>query len=111
MKRLPLPFRIREVVNAAERFLAQPEIYAALRGGLPNTNVFSVTIAEMLRARQLRRRKATKVVRAETRARHVYGPGPMPVFEGRSIADRPRKLRGFMEEARMREARTRRRSA
>lgn len=106
-----LAYRIRCAVNDAERFLAQPEIYSALGGGLPNRNVFSVTIAQMLAARQLRRRKATKAIHAETGARFVYGPGPVAVFEGRTLADRPRKVMGFMEAARMREAKARARRA
>lgn len=103
-----LSFRIREVLNNAERFLAQPEIYSALDGLLPNSNVFCVTIAQMLAARQLRRRKVTKAIRAQFPGVHfVYGPGPVAVFD-REISARPRKNIGFMEEKRMREAKARR---
>lgn len=98
-----LSFRIRCAVDAAERFLAQPEIYAAIGGGRPNSNVFSVTIAQMLKARQLRRRRATKAVRARCPgARAMYGPGPVPVFENACDARPPKRLLGFMELKRMR---------
>lgn len=78
-------------------------------GQRPNANVFSVTIALMLKARQLRRRRAPKAVRTRCPGvRSVYGPGPVPVFENVRAERRPKRLLGFMEAKRMREAKLKR---
>lgn len=101
-------FRIRCVVDDAERFLTQPEIYAGLAAPRPTRAVFAVTIAIMTRAKQLRRRKATTALRARFPGVHsVYGPAAKPVYDGRAAADRPRRMVGFMEAKRMREAKRR----
>lgn len=105
-----LRVRIRAIVDAAERRLAQPEIYAPLLGGgRVGRNTFCVEIARMVGARQLSRRRATKDVRALfPKTRFVYGPGPVPV-EDASVGERaPRKVLGFMAAKRMREAKARR---
>lgn len=97
---------IRSIVDRADRRLAQPEIRAQLKR-VTTTGCFSVTVAYMLRARQLSRRRATRVIHAATGARYVYGPGPVPVEDFPHSADRPRKVLGFMEMRRMREAKAR----
>lgn len=108
---MSLAYRIRCAVDDAERMLVQPEIYAALGGGL-DLNVFTVTIAQMLKARQLRRRKATKALRALFKnVRSMYGPGPVPVFDRARDARPAKRLLGFMAAKRMREAKARGRKA
>lgn len=103
---------IRRVVDQADRRLAQPEIYDKLtRRTSPNS--FCVTIAQMLRDRQLSRRKATIAVHAATGARFVYGPGPVLAEDGRVQPIVQRKAMGFMAMKREREGRAvaRRRAA
>jgi hypothetical protein len=73
-----------------------------------NRKVFAVTIAQMLRDGHLAARQATQAVRAANPGvRRVYGPGRVPVEE-RAWQRAPRKLVGFMELKRQREARARR---
>lgn len=99
---------IRRVVDAAERKLAQPEIYGQMPKGT-SRKVFAVTIAQMLDAKQLSRGRATKKLRAQfPYVRHVYGPGREPVGERTRAADhRAFGTRGFMALKREREARAR----
>lgn len=101
-----LRMRIRDVVDAADRRLAQPEIYAELLKGGANAGlkVFTVTIAQMYGDKQLSRRKATKAVHAATGARFVYGPG-RNLVEDREAPALRRKVVGFMAMKRLREAR------
>lgn len=97
--------QIRAAVDAADRRLAQPEIFDKVERGV-GRNVFCVTIAQMLDDKQLSRRKATKAVRAVCPGvRFVYGPGPVPVEDREGAAGRRRKSIGFMAMAREREAR------
>lgn len=101
---MSLAWRIRCVVDDAERFLAQPEIYKALGGGRPKQTVFIATITFMVNARQLRRRKATKAMLKRFPGIHyIYGPGPAPVFESSRDARPPKRLLGFMAMKRARE--------
>lgn len=93
---------IRHIVEEADTFLIQPMIYAALTRRC-SAHVFSVTIAQMLDAKQLRRRKAPK----GSGRRYAYGPGPEPVLGRHYRADRPERVRGFMAMKREREARRR----
>lgn len=97
---------IRRIVDDAERFLAQIEIYAQLKVRA-SRDVFAVAVAKMRAARQLRRRKAAKAVRLITGARFVYGPGPVAVIDRDRGIDRPQKHKGFMALKREREAKAR----
>lgn len=100
--------RIRDVVDDADRRLAQPEIYARLARGAVGKDVFVATITQMVDDRQLDRRKATKAIHAETGARFVYGPGRVPVEDRESRARyRANACVGFMELKRRRETRAR----
>jgi hypothetical protein len=101
---------IRLIVDAADRRLAQPEIYAELKVNRPNKNLFCVTIADMWNAKQLSKRKASKRVHIATGATFVYGPGKVAVSED-PRAERPKRILGFMEEKRMREAKRLKRAA
>ena len=110
MTRPTLRLRIRDIVDAAERRLAQPEIYAKLlQGGAVDRNTFCVTVAQMLGDRQLDRRKATKVVHAATGGRFVYGPGRKPVEDRERSCTSPgevRRLHGTEASARCASARS-----
>lgn len=109
MSTASLRSRIRRIDDAAERKLAQPEIYAQLKDP-PNMNVFCVTIAQMVGDKTLSRRKATKAVKLICPGvHHAYGPGRESVEEV-MYARRPKKMVGFMERRRMLEARARARA-